>query len=435
MPRHPTVYLHVGAPKTGTTFLQGVLWSNRETLADRGVWLPGTRPNDHFRAGFDLRGLQQDPRDPREGWTGTWQAMATQIRQSASDIVVVSDERLAACSIEEVSRAVTSLAPADVHVIYTARDLVRLLPAEWQEHVKHRDSRTFDGWLADVIGNRREEWFWRVHDAADVLRRWGSALPPARLHVLTLPRSGSPADLLWERFASVLGVDSGGVDTNVRSNASLGADGAELLRRVNESLPPDFPRWHQVELTREILAHRILAPRPSKTPLTLPAEWVDRVRDHAERLIADLKNSGCHIAGDLNELMPDDHGADVAAPTQPCNVIDAAADGIAGLLTQMSTMRDERRRTAWRLAETQSERNSALARAAHAEATVREHRELPPVERIKRTVVELGGQWRLLGAGLDVWRRVKSRQRPGARRGHEEKQCSGDTPEEETRKG
>lgn len=48
------VYLHVGAPKTGTTFLQGVLGKNRDTLKQQGVWLPGASAEDHFRAGFDL---------------------------------------------------------------------------------------------------------------------------------------------------------------------------------------------------------------------------------------------------------------------------------------------------------------------------------------------------------------------------------------------
>jgi len=35
------VFLHVGAPKSGTTFLQTVMWENREGLAERGVLIPG----------------------------------------------------------------------------------------------------------------------------------------------------------------------------------------------------------------------------------------------------------------------------------------------------------------------------------------------------------------------------------------------------------
>src|SRR5215831_17635169 len=33
----PKVFLHIGEPKTGTTFLQQVMWRNRAELAARGV--------------------------------------------------------------------------------------------------------------------------------------------------------------------------------------------------------------------------------------------------------------------------------------------------------------------------------------------------------------------------------------------------------------
>jgi len=35
------VYLHIGEPKTGTSYLQNSLWSNRAGLAAQGVVLPG----------------------------------------------------------------------------------------------------------------------------------------------------------------------------------------------------------------------------------------------------------------------------------------------------------------------------------------------------------------------------------------------------------
>ena len=35
------VYLHVGAPKSGTTYIQGVLEHNRARLADAGVLVVG----------------------------------------------------------------------------------------------------------------------------------------------------------------------------------------------------------------------------------------------------------------------------------------------------------------------------------------------------------------------------------------------------------
>ena len=59
-----SVYLHIGEPKTGTTFVQQVMWRNRAALAAQGVVLPGHHPQDHFRASQDLRGIEKLPSDP-----------------------------------------------------------------------------------------------------------------------------------------------------------------------------------------------------------------------------------------------------------------------------------------------------------------------------------------------------------------------------------
>lgn len=402
MSKRPRVYLHVGAPKTGTTFLQGVLWKNADALKRRGVWLPGKEADDHFRAGFDLRGVEQEADDARGSWAGAWDAMAAKIRDCDSDVVVVSDERLAACTVETVDRAVASLAPAEVHVVYTTRGLTELFPAEWQEHIKFKDTRTFDAWLTDIAADRdtREEWFWHAHDVADVLRRWNSAVPTDRLHVLTLPPPGSPPNLLWERFTSVLGIDPGGVDTDVRANASLGEEGAQVLRQVNESLPADFPDWHRVLLNREILAHEILAPRRNKTRITLPADWAHWVQEYTDQLIAHLKNQDVHVVGDLNELLPGEDAFKQADAADQVDVLDTATESIAGLLVHMSRMHE-------RNANGARDRQTLRTRAERAEGLLREHRRLAPVERIKRTVVELGEQSKPVGAALGVWRKAK----------------------------
>ena len=41
------VYLHIGAPKTGTTYLQEVLFTNRARLAEHGVLYPGESRTAH----------------------------------------------------------------------------------------------------------------------------------------------------------------------------------------------------------------------------------------------------------------------------------------------------------------------------------------------------------------------------------------------------
>ena len=35
------LYLHIGLPKTGTTYLQTILWQNRAALSAQAVLVPG----------------------------------------------------------------------------------------------------------------------------------------------------------------------------------------------------------------------------------------------------------------------------------------------------------------------------------------------------------------------------------------------------------
>lgn len=54
-----TVFIHVGAPKTGTTYLQDTLWANRETLSNDGVLIPGGRRFAAFHASQAIREVRR----------------------------------------------------------------------------------------------------------------------------------------------------------------------------------------------------------------------------------------------------------------------------------------------------------------------------------------------------------------------------------------
>jgi hypothetical protein len=306
-----TVFLHIGEPKTGTTYLQHVLWRNRSELAVSGVMLPGPRPLAHWRATQDLREVEQRANDPIGPFAGAWDRIVRQALR-APRVAVISHELLSATSEEQAARAVRSFGGADVHVIVTVRDMATLLPAEWQETVKHRNTRAWEDWLADVIDheagqpNRREWWFWRVHDTLEILRIWSKHVPPDRIHVITTPPRGSePPDLLWRRFASVIGVDPASVDTGrAGANDSLGMPAVELLRRVNLALPPEVPDWFYMRQVKDLLAHDTLAKLPRSGRLELPAERLEWACEQSLGLVAGLRDSAYDIVGDLDDLLP-----------------------------------------------------------------------------------------------------------------------------------
>ncbi|HEV2451788.1 MAG TPA: hypothetical protein VGS62_07660 [Streptosporangiaceae bacterium] len=340
----PKVFLHIGEPKTGTTFLQQVMWGNRAELAAQGVVLPGHHPQDHFRASQDLRGIQKLASDPAGSWTGEWEILAQQARQ-AGRAAVISHELFSAADSAQAGRAVEALRPAEVHVVLTVRDIASLLPAEWQETVKHRNDKAWDDWLADVIdresvdADRRQWWFWRVHDTVAVLNLWSRWVPPERIHVITVPPPGSPPALLWERFASLLDVDPTTADlSRARQNTSLGPPEIEFLRRLNAALPREVPDWFYMWNVKEAIAHQGLAGRPGEGRLILPADRDTWAKEHAEALVAALGDSGYHLVGDLAELLPRPlppplAGPGAAAADPPAGqVLDAAVEAAAAMV-------------------------------------------------------------------------------------------------------
>jgi hypothetical protein len=383
----PRVVLHIGEPKTGTTFLQQVMWRNRAALASQNIVLPGHHPQDHFRASQDLREIQKLPSDPAGSWSGEWAILATEARQAqqAQQVAVISHELFSAADANQAERAVRSLQPADVHLVITVRDMASLLPAEWQETVKHRNSRGWDDWLGDVIdresvsADRRQWWFWRVHDTLAILGLWSQHLPAENVHVITVPPATNGTGQLWERFAGVLGVEPGIVDLSLaRANTSLGMPEIEFLRRVNERLPDEVPDWFYMWNVKEALAHQTLAARPASGRLVLPADrhgWADA---NADALILGLRKSGYDLIGDLDELLPRVATEPGVRPDeQPAEqVLDVAIESAAALIVHQY-------RKEFPAAKPQAGRSGLAARV---ESTV------AASPRLKRTVRELSSR-------------------------------------------
>jgi hypothetical protein len=348
MSRQPTgagsVYLHIGEPKTGTTYLQQILWANRGRLLEQGLLIPGKRPVTHWAAAQDLRQVEEQPNDPFGPLQGAWDRLAAEALR-APGAAVISHELLAAVDADQAARAVKSLHPARVHVVLTVRDIATLLPAEWQETIKHRSTRAWRDWLSAVIDDesvspdRRHWFFWRVHDTLEILRVWSKLVPPDRVHVITVPSSRTDPDLLWQRFAQVIGLQPAPDATaTMHRNPSLSLAETEFLRRLNAALPERLPDWFYMRSIKDGLAHEALAAdsQPSTDRLYLPREREEWARKYADSLVADLRASAYHLVGDLDELLPQQLPEQRPDPSDvPADqILAAAVDAAVGLVYQ-----------------------------------------------------------------------------------------------------
>jgi hypothetical protein len=333
--------VHIGEPKTGTTFLQRAMWRNRARLAAQGVLLPGYRREDHSRASRDLREAPRPASDPADPWIGEWDVLVGQALQ-APRAAVISDEVLAACNPGQADRAVRSLLSAEVHVVLAVRGFTTLLPAEWQETVKCRGTAGFQEWLSDVIdvqsaaANRRLFPFWMFHDTLATVEMWSRHIPPDQVHVITVPNG--PSGELWTRFASVLGIEPGSIDvTGIPANSSLGLGETEFLRLMNGALPEEMPYWFYTRQIKRILAHGVLDARSRQARLALPPDREAWACEQSEALVAGLRDIKVDIVGDLDELLARPAGALYAAPAaQPAGqVLDAAIAAAAALADEL----------------------------------------------------------------------------------------------------
>jgi hypothetical protein len=404
----PKVVLHIGEPKTGTTFIQQVLWRNRAELAAHGVTLPGHHPQDHYRASQDLRGITKLRSDPAGSWAGEWEILAREARQ-ADRVAVISHELFSAADAEQADRAVSSLQPGDVHIVLTIRDMATLLPAEWQETVKHRSTRSWPDWLTDVIDleseapDRRQWWFWRVHDTMAILDLWSRLVPPENVHVIITPQKGSAPGELWGRFAAVLGISPDTVDlSRSRPNASLGIAETEFLRRLNQQLPTEVPDWFYMWNVKEAVSHQALAARGVHGRLTLPAEREPWAKEQGEALAAALARSRYQVVGELSELIP-------APVTQwaPQPADQAAEDLLAAAVDAAAALVVNHYHKAFPAARPQQDPTSQRGLVGRVESKVASS------PRIKRTVRELSSRSRAVRRlRVAAWQ-LMERRRPG----------------------
>lgn len=299
-----TVYLHIGAPKTGTTYVQDRLTRNAASLAEHDVHFPSKSPLIspglfQFRAALDLLG--QDWGGVSGHADGSWDALVKRVKRRTGTIVI-SHEILAPARPQHVARAMNDLAGADVHVVYTARDLSRQLPAAWQESIKQGRTWRYSRFLRK--SERGKTWFSRAFDLPRVLGTWGAHVPPENLHLVTVPATRGD-ESLWDRFCRATGIDPAWAPAeSARANASLGIAETAVLRQLNRRLDRATRRESAYDgLIRQMLAEEELV-RGDSPRITLPPEAFDWVEERTRQWLEWIEQAGIDVVGDVADLTP-----------------------------------------------------------------------------------------------------------------------------------
>ena len=309
MPETRRAYVHVGPPKTGTSYLQSVLWQSGAALKEQGITaLPtpaGAMASTQLM--YAVRGRLRKRLD-----TSTAEEIlgrfADEARAAETPHILVTQEQLAAAEPDQAEGLFSRLPGHEVHLVVTARSVARQVPSSWQERVKTRSRKSYEDYVRAVVERSEDgQPFWDNQDLPDVIRRWSGSLPPERVHVVTVPPPGSAPDLLLARYCQALGIDHTALSTGTtRSNSSLGLVQAEVLRRVNVALGDRLPRPRDgySKVARWFLAVRVLQPQGGRPPL-MPAWTEPWCRETSLEWIDTLRKEGYDVVGDLDDLLPD----------------------------------------------------------------------------------------------------------------------------------
>lgn len=305
--RPASYYLHVGLPKTGTTFLQAQLEAHRDALLEHGVLYPELGGRGRFLAALDGRDVRVYAGVKRPAAAGRWAAFVEQTRDHPGK-VLFSHEVMGAPQGSDPPTALRALESHRVHIVLTVRDPAHQLVSTWQQSLRYKSSRTFTEFMQRSRFKKQNHYrrsAFRNQHVDSVLRAWAQFVPAERIHVVTVPPTDAPRELLWDRFCTLLGLDAGCLPVRQTSsfNPSLGVAQLEHLRRINaaigDRIRDDAHAARVRTFIRRVLAATAASPRP-----VIPADAYEIAEMLADRWTHAIRDGGYDVVGDLDDLRP-----------------------------------------------------------------------------------------------------------------------------------
>ena len=240
------VVLHIGAMKTGTSFVQSVLGRHPEQLAAAGVGFLGSFVEQMRAVQDGLRG---------EGNFRGWRDLVAGATDHGTS--VISMEFLSFAGPERIAAFLDPLRDHEIRIVVTVRDQLAVLPAQWQSHARNFGIASWDDYLREVCApkparreSRAYRTYHRAQDLPQIVRLWAGRPEVSGVHVVTVPPSGAPRDELWLRFCRAADIAVSGIDVDAASdNVSIGYASCDALRRLNSNLFGRRPGVHRRSAT------------------------------------------------------------------------------------------------------------------------------------------------------------------------------------------
>lgn len=225
-----TTVLHIGLPKTGTTYLQEWAKLNRETLLQNGIGVLSSEASHRLAtasitdpeiiARADVIAINQA--------CSLTEAM-DEIKHLGGEANLVSSEYFFTCEPSQVRAAMDDAGVSVAKIICFLRRQDRACAAGYAQEVKALGSSKRIADYGDPVYTHLLDWN-DLHD------QWEKAFPDAKIifeNYDACRRGGAP--LLQTFMAAIEATADDAVDVPVRVNESLSAHLTELARMMNEN--------------------------------------------------------------------------------------------------------------------------------------------------------------------------------------------------------
>jgi len=297
--------LHIGAMKTGTSFLQSLLGRNVEALDAEGVRFLGGKFGVQSRAVRDVLELPRNPKRNRRGW----RRLAKELRAHPDHTGLVSMEFLSFAGPRHLEAFLQPLEGIELDIVLTVRDMHRVIPAQWQTYARNFGTDSWADYQSHIRSrgpvarrNRARHTFERAQGIERILDTWSAAVPADRLALVTVPAPGAPRDLLWHRFVEAARLPAVGVSLEgARDNASVGYGSCDVLRRLNAHLDDVRPRAYR-KVMRPLINEALGPLRDDESKPQLDRRTAQFAAEHNGRIRELARERGHRVVGDLEEL-------------------------------------------------------------------------------------------------------------------------------------
>lgn len=224
--------IHIGAPKTGSTLIQRVLFENRAALAEKGIAYPevSLRGYGHHDLAFLVSGGYPEWATPQ---TRSLDDLAVDLERearSSADTLLFSSEDFYLCPN-----------PEGLHALFSRCGVFENRSCEIIVYVRRQDD-AHESWYNQTIKAQGYthslddciEQFFDLWDYEKQLARWASVFGTTALVVRPYETSSYKGGTLLSDFFSILGLTVDDVTVSKeRVNTGLNADLLEFQRLLN----------------------------------------------------------------------------------------------------------------------------------------------------------------------------------------------------------